>query len=300
MASTHTINGISGPLTFNYTWWLYGGLQSEHYPSGRVVNYAIDDAGRMNKVYTSGKTYADLTAFGNDSFTSDGRIRVMELGNSLWATYDYHPPGTPTKYQLGTAYQSGDKLQLEYYFNATANNGNLESQVITRPGGVFWQQNYFYDGVNRLQMRMKRRAEGRRLGRGYGYDQWGNRWVASSYGIAHTDPREPNEQADINPANNRLVGVSYDVSGNQTSYDPYTLEYDGESRIKTMKIGANVVGSFVYDGDGRRVKKEWASGARITISMMHWDNWQRSTQQRRRRVSEHRIHSRTCWAVCVR
>jgi hypothetical protein len=61
--------------------------------------------------------------------------------------------------------------------------------------------------------------------RTHGYDQWGNRWVDLSSGIAHYDSREPTQQSDFDDSTNRLtVAVAaYDDAGNQTIFAPFTL-----------------------------------------------------------------------------
>ncbi len=73
----------------------------------------------------------------------------MKLGNNLWETRSYQTPGTPTLFKLGTSQGADDKLELEYDFSATANNGNLQTHVIRQPGNI-WSQSFSYDGVNRL------------------------------------------------------------------------------------------------------------------------------------------------------
>ncbi len=145
-----------------------------------MVNYDVDNAGRTNKVYAAGKTYADLTASGKDSFTPDGRIAEMRLVNNLWVAGDYAAPGSPTMYKLGTSQGASDLLKLEYHFSGTANNGNVLKQVIQRPGGS-WSQSYSYDGVNRLTGAVETGG----FNRTYGYDRYGNRWVDSSSGFCY-------------------------------------------------------------------------------------------------------------------
>jgi RHS repeat-associated protein len=255
MTSTNTINGYSGNLTFNYDWYLNGGLKRIQYPSGRQASYDVDDAGRSNKVYATGKTYADMTGI-TYPFTPDGRITQMKLGNDLWETHDYNTPGTTTVYKLGTVQGSGNLLQLEYNFSGTNNNGNLSSQVISRPGNV-WQQSFYYDNVNRLSTAIEPGLHG--WTRTYGYDQYGNRWVQISTGLAHSDPKEPVAQSNFSASTNRLTttGMQYDSAGNQTKYGVFTLGYDAESRNTSATSTGSGSGSFVYDGEGRRVKKVW-------------------------------------------
>jgi RHS repeat-associated protein len=254
--SMHNITGYPYSQVFNNEWYLNGGLKSIRYPSGRLINYDVDDAGRTVKVNKSGGYYMDMTGIPLP-YTPDGRIRQMKLGNNTWETRDYLPPGTtPTVYNLGTTAGAGNRLQLKYYFNGTANNGNLESQQIVR-GGVTWTQNYTYDGVNRLHSVNETGTYG--FYRQYGYDEYGNRWITTSdLNVAG----EPTSAGNINPLNNRLdmTGVQYDAAGNQTSFGSYTtINYDAEGRISTM-TGSPGNAAFYYDGDGRRVKKVWTSG----------------------------------------
>ena len=122
-------------------------LKSMQYPSLRLVNFDVDNAGRTNKVSTATTTYANLTAPG--SFTPDGRAAQMNLGNNLWETHDYRTPGIATVLKLGSSQGGNDKLELLYNYAATTNNGNLISQV-TRQGSNYWSQSYGYDTLNRL------------------------------------------------------------------------------------------------------------------------------------------------------
>ncbi|MCZ2154452.1 MAG: hypothetical protein LC114_11230 [Bryobacterales bacterium] len=90
----------------------------------------------------------------------------------------------------------------------------------------------------------------------YGYDRFGNRWVAGSSGLP-VDPRTPDSSAKINAANNRLTGANYgyDAAGNQTIYGGWTLGYDAENRLVSSQPSGGSVTMYAYDGEGRRVKK---------------------------------------------
>jgi RHS repeat-associated protein len=249
-SSTQAIGGST--YTFQYSFRLNDGLSSIQYPSGKIVDYAVDDAGRVNKVSTAGRIYADLPA-GIESFTADGRIAQMKLGNDLWETHVYQTPGAPTLLKLGTSAGSNDKLELEFDYSGTANNGNLSNQVM-RQAGHTWTQSYSYDAVNRLMAA----NEAGGFSRTYGYDRYGNRWVASSSGITAWDPHEPTAGSLFDISTNRLANQSYDAAGNQTSYDPRTMAYDAENRMIRATSANNGSESYIYDGDGRRVKKNWS------------------------------------------
>jgi len=250
--NTQTVSGNEYP--FQYTYRLNDSLSAMQYPSGKTVNYAADDAGRVNRVSTSGTTYADLT-FSSVPFTPDGRIAQLKLGNGLWETRDYQTPGTPTLLKLGTSAGANDELELEYDYSATANNGNLDRHVI-RQAGQTWTQTFSYDGVNRLASA----SEAGGFSRSYGYDRFGNRWVAASSGITAADSHEPTVGTLFDRTTNRLAIQSYDAAGNLTSYDPRTLSYDAENRMIAATSQFNGNESLVYDGDGRRVRKNWTPG----------------------------------------
>ena len=123
--STHSVSGLTGSYAFGYQWWLNDGLKEIDYPSGRVVKYDVDDAGRVKKVYgtsPSNWTYVDMTATGiTNPYAADGRLAQMQLGNGLYETREYHTPGTTTLYKLGTSAAGSQRLKLEYNFHATEN-----------------------------------------------------------------------------------------------------------------------------------------------------------------------------------
>ena len=248
-SNTQTTGGNA--YTFQYTYRLNDSISSIQYPSGKTVNYAVDAVGRVNQVTAGTTTYADLTA-SSAAFTADGRIAQMKLGNDLWETRSYQAPGTPTLLKLGSAAGTNDKLELEYDYSATANNGNLTAQVI-RQSGHTWTQNYAYDSINRLATAVETNG----FSRTYGYDRYGNRWVAASSGINSADSHEPTVGTLFNAVNNRLANQSYDAAGNQTSYDPRLLSYDAENRLISATSAMNGNEYYLYDGDGRRVRKTW-------------------------------------------
>jgi YD repeat-containing protein len=263
-SSTQTIG--NQVFTFNYEWYANGSLKSETYPSGKKVEYGIDDAGRTNRMTADGgtTTYADMTASAGvvDPFTADGRIAHMRLGNGLFESKVYRTPGTntPTVYQLGTSLDSGNLLQLEYNFEGTGyNNGNVISQAIYRPGAGWHYQGFQYDGVNRLWDA----AESGGFHQIYAYDQHGNRSVTTSTGLAYNYDANELMSSNYSSLTNRLTGAGYDYAGNQISYGTYdasnvfALAYDAENRLATVTSSGNGNGAYYYDGAGRRVKKVW-------------------------------------------
>ncbi len=273
-ASAQTIAGFGPSLSFSYSWWLNDVPKTLIYPSGRILNYSVDDAGRPAKIYTAARIYADMTLASN-AYAADGRLSRMKFGNGLWETRDYHPAGsTPTVFQLGTSPSAGDRLQLEYYYADGTDNGNLVNHVIRQPGRV-WTQTFTYDGVNRLTTANEQAVSGAPNGwtQIYAYDQWGNRRLASWSGLATSDTHEPAFSSNFDSATNRLnvAGSQFDSAGNQTFYAPFNLTYDAENRNTSASTSSLGIATFVYDGEGRRVKKIWtpSSGPSSTTYYVH-------------------------------
>ena len=261
-SQSQTIAGHPDTFTFANAYYLNGAMKSQTYPSGRTVTYAVDDAGRVDSVMSGTTTYADPTAY-----TADGRVSQMQLGNTLWETRDYHTPGTTTVFtlfELGAMGEILERLKLGYDYSGSANNGNLAGHTIVRSGET-WTQNYTYDGVNRLASAMEvdqPPVQDDGYDRTFGYDRYGNRWVASNSGMAVGESHE--SRANVFNLKNQMTNLTgsdpYDAAGNQQIYSPYSLVYDAENRLTSMTSPSAGNGAFLYDGEGLRVKKTWTPG----------------------------------------
>ncbi len=270
---SQTIAGHPDTFTFANTYYKNDALKTQTYPSGRMVTYDVDDAGRVEDVSDETTTYADMSATAGHAYAPDGRLRQMLLGNGLWETRDYDrletPQGQPrrltTRFKLVTPDETTmlpgatERVALGYHYSGTANNGNLMSHTITR-SGTTWTQTFGYDGVNRL----KTATETNGYNREFGYDAFGNRWVPpnTNPGMVAGESHEPRFQTAFDAATNRMTmsTVDYDAAGNQTLYSPHTLAYDAENRLFSMTHASSGSGTYLYDGQGRRVKKTWTPG----------------------------------------
>jgi RHS repeat-associated protein len=263
LGSTQSIAGTGGgSYSFNYTYWLNDSMKSMQYPSGKLVNYDVDNAGRAIKVYTAANTYADLTEASTAPYRADGRLSRLKFGNGLWETRDYQVPGIATVLTLGTTEGAADRLELRYNYASTSNNGNLLSHVI-RQGTSAWSQTYAYDALNRLTCATETTGISPATScyaqnswrQTYGYDRFGNRWVDSSAGFNFSDVHEFITEDFIDKTNNRIVGQGYDGVGNLTSYAPWSMTYDAENRMTDLSSASNGNSTFTYDGSGRRIRK---------------------------------------------
>ena len=213
VTQSQTIAGHPDTFSFAATYYLNDALNTQTYPSGRMVRYDVDDAGRVKKVSAGTRTYADMPATAGHAYAPDGRLQQMKLGNNLWETRDYHTPGTPTLLKLVTPDEMTmlpgaiERVALSYHYSGTANNGNLMSHTIARPGRTQpWTQTFTYDAANRLET--ARETGG--YDREFGYDRYGNRWVKPhpvkpNNGMTQTDMHEPKYATQFDAAKNQLA-----------------------------------------------------------------------------------------------
>jgi YD repeat-containing protein len=227
---------------FNYAYTPSGAVLSMQYPSGKVVNYAYDGAGRplsvnnpaMATPYASGIQYAP-----------QGAPTMMTFGNQVAESRQYN------SLLQTTQIQAGSYLTLNYTYSATQNNGNLATQQI-QAGTFNGTQTYSYDTLNRLSAA----SEGSTWQQTYAYDQFGNRaLLAGTFPPVYIPGNALTPQVSMNSAaavaalfpGNRYTGCQYDFgdagpglgAGNATSCTGLagstagstTLIYDQENRL---------------------------------------------------------------------
>jgi RHS repeat-associated protein len=249
---TQTTNGV--PYTFsNYSYNLADGVKSFTMPSGRGITIGQDSLGRPSTLQgvKSGVSTNYVTA---TSYTAHGAVQQLSLGNSLTETWTHNSRLQPVKLQ------AGGLMTLDFTYGTGNNNGNPQTQTITRGGLGVWTQGYFYDGVNRLQSA----SEGGTgtWSQGYGYDARGNRWVDTSAtsNLPPLSGETPNAPSSTSSAwfgaDNRIAGWAYDEAGNLTGIAGLgrAFTYDAEGRQLTASVNGTTA-SYTYDGNGRRVTK---------------------------------------------
>ena len=156
-------------------------------------------------------------------------------------------------------------MKLNYDYGTTDNNGNIKTQTITVPTvgqnqGFTATQIYQYDGLNHLKSATENVSGNQTWKQTFSYDRYGNRrfdtannnttTLAANCSTAVCNPQ-------IDPATNKLVGYSFDDSGNtKVDADNRQFTYNGDNQQTEVKdVNGNPVGKYFYDGDGRRVKK---------------------------------------------
>ena len=264
---TTPVSGTNYSYNFSYTYDLAGNLKTQTYPSGRVVTQSYNNDGSLNSVTGSlasvAKTYASGFAY-----TAHGAVKELQLGNSRWETISYNSRLQPTQIGLGTSRTDTSLWRVNYdygiynsatnAFDQTKNNGNVARQsIIVQQSNVSFVQDYTYDSLNRLKTAQETGNGTQTWKQAFLYDRFGNRTfdTANTTTIAGCPTNICNPQ--INAVNNRFSdyqGYAYDNAGNLTGNNGKQYFYDAENKQYKYSDGSNS-GTYEYDGDGRRVKK---------------------------------------------
>jgi RHS repeat-associated protein len=261
LASQQTTDG-SQPYVFHYVYDLAGQPTVVTYPSGRTLttawNYLEQPVGVTGAIAGSPPTiYAE-----DVSYAPHGGLAAMTLNASnpaaLWTeTWSYN-----SRLQV-TGIGGTPGLNLSFDYGGSANNGNMAWQTMGR-GAQTWTQNLTYDGVNRLMSAIET-GQPNEWSQGYGYDQYGNRWVSSStgYGLStYTALSSSNFDGGNHLA---MAGVTHDLAGNQTQLSAgLSMTYDADGRMETSTLNGTAT-AYVYDADGRRVLKQTGSAATVYV-----------------------------------
>jgi RHS repeat-associated protein len=185
----------------------------------------------------------------------------VQLGNGRWESTQFNNRLQPTQIALGTTQGATDLLKLEYGYGTTDNNGNVQLQKITVPGVAFpYWQIYTYDELNRLKAAVETQNLSQTWRQTFTYDRYGNR----NFDAVNTTTLGGCVTAVCNPtvstSNNRFnagQGYTYDTAGNTTvDAQGRQFTYNAHNNQTLVKDASNAtLGTYHYDGDGKRVKK---------------------------------------------
>jgi RHS repeat-associated protein len=263
LSHKQTTDGAAYTTAYNYN--LSGALVEETYPSTRVVKNVLDNNGDLEIVQSkknANQGYFDYAK--NFSYTAAGAVSSMQLGNSRWESTVFNSRLQPTQIALGTVQNGTDKLKLNYDYGATNNNGNVLSQQITVPttgnaAGFTASQTYAYDSLNRLKSAQETIGGAQSWKQTFIYDRYGNRNfdTANTTTLGGCPANQCNPIVDV--TNNRFTtgqGYTFDLAGNVvTDAQGRTFNFDAENKQTKVISGGQTVGTYFYDGDGKRVKK---------------------------------------------
>jgi RHS repeat-associated protein len=277
-AAKQTTDGgdASGYMTA-YTYTLAGAIDSETYPSGRVVKNVLDASGDLSKVESArcGSTHGvsasctDQQGFWsyakNLTFNAAGAVTSMQLGNGKWESTVFNSRLQPTQIALGTVQNGYDKLKLNYTYNTTGNadnNGNIQSQTITVPTvgantGFVAVQNYNYDSLNRL----KDATENVTPNGGLASQSWKQAFTFDRYGNRNFDEANTTTLPKNCGTSPNFVVCTAD----RNIYNP-GINGDGKNRLNASNgYGFDNAGNTAADAQGRTFVYD-AENKQISVS----------------------------------
>jgi RHS repeat-associated protein len=271
--------GWGTPYVTQQAYDFLGHVTSETYPSGRVVNYSYDAAGRTNNVsgnlgdgvtrtYTTSISYDEWGGIYKEQFGTDTPLYHKEHRNVRGQLYDIRlsTVNDDLNWNRGAIVNYYSFQPYGFGTSGPDNNGNLLVQQNWVPTDdaissySFMQENYGYDSLNRLNWLGEYQNGATMTGsQGYTYDRYGNRTLGGWGAGINT------QQFTVDTNTNRLgvpsgqSGVmQYDANGNLT-YDTYSgagaRTYDPENRIVTATNSGGLTSTYTYDSDGLRVRR---------------------------------------------
>jgi RHS repeat-associated protein len=246
------IAGVS--KTTSYTYYFDGSVKTLTYPSGRVLTYTPDSAGRPASVVDgNGTQYVSSTTYYPNGaeyqrFMPNIYFRT-DLNSRLQVSGFYSDNGQTSSFFINKTYNYGAVHQ---------NNGDVMS--ITNNKDSNRTQTFTYDQLNRITAGSSSANTGNySWGENYAVDAWGNLQITPMSGKAHGG-----NFTHSGTVQNQAAGLGYDAAGNLTNYtSPGQYVYDQENRLSST---AGM--SYTYDGNGERVlKSNTSTGAAV---MRYW------------------------------
>ena len=225
------------------------------YPDNSILNYIYCPQGiiKVKDVTDPKNVYEYIKSV---QYSETNQIKHIIYGNDTYTDYVYNPKTLRVSHFSTVSPASGKIQEFEYKFNKSGNVTFIYDHVNSGT------QSFVYDNLNRLIL-----ASGNYGTLNYEYDPIGNmiskEGVALSYGKAGKLPHAVTKFGDI--------VIDYDANGNMIKKGNMQLAYDVENRLAKVSNRVNdlsIVSSFVYDGDGGRVKKITAAGTTTYIGSL--------------------------------
>jgi RHS repeat-associated protein len=255
LAAQRITNSIT--KSFNYTYNYDGSIATLAYPSGRMVTYTVDNAGRPSTAMDVANSINYVTggcgvSSGGACYAPQGALSIAILGYSgtfagMTLTDTYSNRLQPN--EMKAANPTSTLMDLVYTFNIGSGNTGNVLKVINNLNANR-DQFFAYDQVNRLYVGQTNNKTGSDcFGSTYTYDAWGN--LSATPAISGYTCAQPNLNVTIN-SNNQIspTGFSYDASGNTLGDGTNSYAWNGAGQMKTA---AGV--TYSYDGEGNRVMK---------------------------------------------
>ncbi|MGC5887898.1 RHS repeat domain-containing protein [Ralstonia pseudosolanacearum] len=256
---TTTANGVAKDQTVAYAYGTSGSSTghavSLAYPSGSVVGYSYDTAGRIASL-TLTTANGSVTLLSNIQYQPFGPAKSWSWGNGTAYVRSFDLSGRLTQFPLGAtggagATPNGLSRTVNYdvasriaaYTHADT-TGSTGSDTATAAN-----QTFGYDDQDRLISYLPATSS-----QSYSYDANGNRSGQTIGGNSYTqtiDPASNRQTASTGPA---AATNSYDAAGNLTSDGTTTYSYSDRGRLASVAKSGTTT-NYLYNGLGWRVVK---------------------------------------------
>jgi RHS repeat-associated protein len=283
-SETRTLTGANNAViskTLSYDYNLDGSLKALHYPSGAIITYTPDSAGRtLSAVDTANSiNYATSATYGPDGGLT-GFISGSGGPASITNSFSYNKRLQPCRMAAGTSglpancadtSTHGNVFDITYDFHVgSSNNGNVYGTLNNRDHSR--DQTFTYDSLNRLITAQNAgtncaatvNGKTEYWGNSYSYDAWGNLLGKS---VTKCGAENLVVTADAhNWIHASGTDYQYDAAGNMTfnaTAPAQAYTFDQENRL----TGASGY-AYTYDGDGNRVRK--SNGNTASSGTLYW------------------------------
>jgi YD repeat-containing protein len=256
----------------SYSYDLAGFPTTLTYPSGKIITYVPDSAGRTLSAVDNGSGINYITGA---TYGPDGGITGFVSGSggaaAITSAFAYNKRLQPVTMSATTPSQTVYSIGYDFHVG-NGNNGNVFGITNYKDTTHGRNQAFTYDVLNRVISAQNAgtdcsattvNGKTEYWGNSYGYDAWGNLLQKT---ITKCGAENLQVTAD---AHNWIHGsgtdYQYDAAGNMTFDATANLNYafDQENRI----TGAGGY-AYSYDGDGNRVRK--SNGNLAANGTLYW------------------------------
>ncbi|MBI4790951.1 MAG: hypothetical protein HY782_28305, partial [Chloroflexi bacterium] len=250
---TTQTNTIIGAPSAYVTRWTYDAMNrplSMIYPDGETVPITYNDQGLL-------ATLGTFAATTNDSYNAANQLTQLKLNNGATTTTYIYDSRNLRLTQLTT---SGSLQNLSYEYDGVGNVKKITDWVRSEVS------TFGYDDLDRLTSASIAGV----YSQGWQYNAIGNIIQTTNNGTPtnYTYRYDPNDTTKKPHAVTQVgssYSVSYDANGNLTARPSGPLQYDAENRLRQV-IRGGVTTTYLYDGDGQRVRKIEYSAASVTLT----------------------------------
>jgi RHS repeat-associated protein len=236
-----------------------------------VVKNEFESGGDLMRIYGKANANAvERTYASGFSYTADGKIQRLRLGNGRWESAKFNERLQVTELALGTSDGDGSLWKLKYDYGELASNGTVDTTKNT--GNIAKQtlsfngltnplvQTYKYDSLYRLTEARETSNSNQTWKEAFNYDRYGNRLGHDKFVGTTQLVLDNKTHPTIDPSTNRFnpnQGYVYDKNGNLTDdAEGRTFIFNGENKQRYVVQSGKNVGEYFYDGEGKRVKKK--------------------------------------------